>query len=161
MRTRYFHYTIVDRLRVIVDSGAILASVANVPPGERPAVWCSSSPVWEETANKSIVLPDGRLVFGDRATTQALGGGLARIEVRAESVPHDWRAFKMLSGIVPTQAVALVESARFVGSSVESWRMSFTAIRQVDWIGIEIDGGQGWMPWDGANVAAQRTASRS
>ena len=49
-----WHYTILDAFRSILRDGFIKPATQFVPPGERPVVWFSSNPVWENSAAKGV-----------------------------------------------------------------------------------------------------------
>lgn len=50
-----WHYTTFSRLTRILLTGEIRPASAGVPEGERPIVWFSRNPVWEETATPEIL----------------------------------------------------------------------------------------------------------
>jgi hypothetical protein len=143
--SKLYHYTTVKHLERIVADGMILAARAHVPEGEIPAVWCSSHPFWEVTANKSLVARDtGKLVELDRLGTLKAVGGLARIEVSQEAAPHDWREYLQLSKVNPEEARRLARIGELQGSGPAFWRVSFEPITGDEWLGIEVDCGNGW-----------------
>lgn len=144
-RVNVYHYTIGDRLEQIVSSGEIRPAVAGVTRGERPAVWFSTNPEWEETANKPIMDKRGRVWKGNRETTREMGGGLVRIAVLPEAAPHTWEAFRRLSGISPRMADALERAARIEGASPDEWRVSFGAVPRAQWIDVEVWTETGWV----------------
>ncbi len=65
----------LNRFNDILRDGFIKPATAGLPPGERPAVWFSSNPVWEETANKRAEF-DGYLIPLNREQTALCGDGL-------------------------------------------------------------------------------------
>lgn len=71
---RLWHYTIGQRIDSIIEDGMIKLATAFVPQNERPVVWCSFSPKWEETANKTYVKL-GREYFPDTTEMERIGGG--------------------------------------------------------------------------------------
>ena len=64
-------------------------------------------------------------------------------------MPHDWRAFKRLSGIVPRVARALYETAISHGSHPGQWFVSFSSIRRDKWLTVETWNGEKWVPYVG------------
>lgn len=144
---RYWHYTTITKLQAIIESGEILPATGRVPDSETPAVWCSANRRWEETACKGTFDPDGtyRRVSRDEMRDRA---GLARIEVRPDATPHNWREFKALSGVAPAMARRLTRNAKAVGSTPGDWRVSFAPIPASAWLSIETDTGNGWEPYD-------------
>jgi hypothetical protein len=135
---RRWHYTTEAHLPKILRSGVLLPATCGVDNGERPAVWTSANPVWEETANKGYVdEATGMTRTGTKATTAARGG-LARIEVRPEAAPYDWVAFRAESGIHPRIARGLAEAAVAAGANPYEWFVSFEPIEMDDWLDIEV-----------------------
>lgn len=142
---RLYHYTTYRHLERIIADGVILAANQFVPEGEIPAVWCSSHPVWEETANKRLLSCDtGEVVDLDRTGTMRAGGGLARIEISHQAAPHDWRGYLELSNVNPEEARYLARIGEKRGSGPDFWRVSFEPITGDQWLGIEVDYGDGW-----------------
>src|SRR5262245_30228238 len=76
-----YHYTIGHRLVAIVNEGIIKPATAYVPEGERPAVWFTINPNWDETATKLYQEDDGSLRICTREEMAEHGGGLVRIVV--------------------------------------------------------------------------------
>ena len=98
-----FHYTTGDKLKQIINSGTIKPSTAQVPPHEKPVVWCSASGTWEPTATKCPV--PGKI--GQLITAKAQAG-LARIALPAACAPHDLRQLSTLAGTTPETCMALI-----------------------------------------------------
>lgn len=144
--TIVWHYTIGSKLEQIMASGEIRAATTFISQGERPAVWFSSNPAWEETANKLIITPEGKQEFGTKQTTHKLGGGLARIAVAIETAPHDWKAFQRLSGIDTKIARAMVGAAYEVGARISEWFVAFGPVTRDKWLSVEVWDGDAWQP---------------
>lgn len=54
-----YHYTTQKAINSILSNTFLHPALGGVIPPEKPAVWFSSNPKWEPTANKSILTPDG------------------------------------------------------------------------------------------------------
>jgi hypothetical protein len=67
------HYTVGIRMKMILRDALIKPATTNVPEGERPAVWFSMNPVWEETANKAIMTKAGIRVGLTKEETEERG----------------------------------------------------------------------------------------
>ena len=145
---RRWHYTTGDCLQQILESECIRPATACVPDGERPAVWTTTSPRWDETANKSYIDDRGVRRSGDRTTTERLGYGLARIEVRPEAAPIDWTTFKATSGIDPRIASGLARTGKRLGSRPTDWFVSYEPIALEDWLSIEVWRSGKWVPFE-------------
>jgi len=95
-----FHYTTGERLKEILRDQEIKPATANVDTSsERPVVWCTFSREWEPTCNKGWADPrTGQVRRLSTCETAQRGGGLFRIEVEEGAAPHNWKAFRHLSG---------------------------------------------------------------
>lgn len=149
-----WHYTVGMYLPKIIASGAINPATAGVPVGERPAVWFSTHPVWEETANKAIVTPLGAI--RTRKATHKHAGGLVRIGVSRETAPHDWAAFKSMSGITRTMAGQLESAAIKMGGKPRNWFVSFDPVTYEQWLCVEAWNGKRWLPLNLHELLAAR-----
>ncbi len=80
MNPPIYHYTTCDRFLRIISDKAILPATVHVAPPEIPAVWLSSSPVWEQSATKGVI-ENG--VRRQASLTELVGlcGCLVRIEI--------------------------------------------------------------------------------
>jgi hypothetical protein len=146
-----WHYTVDARFRMIVADRLLKPAIAFLSWREKPAVWFSTHRVWEPTASKARRTQDGRLVRLTREETMALGGGLVRIGVAPETAPHDWQAYRRLSGVDPRVASGLAKAARAQGADPRQWYVSFEAVPASQWIAVEIWEAGGWSPgsWEG------------
>ena len=128
-----FHYTTGTKLKQIINSGIIRPSTAQVPPHEKPVVWCSSSCTWEPTATKCPI--PGKI--GQLITAKAQAG-LARIALPATCAPHDLRELSTLAGTTPETCMALLVSGLELGSDPSAWRFSMCPIPTALFRGIEL-----------------------
>src|SRR5437763_556017 len=110
-----WHYTTGDYLTQILESQVIHPATIGVPEGEKPCVWFSTHPEWEQTANKAVYI-DGVRVPCTKDQTHMFGGGLKRIGVAEHTAPHAWRVFKRLSGASSKVATALYSQAIVLGA---------------------------------------------
>jgi hypothetical protein len=125
-----YHYTIQAWLAYILEDGVILPSCDRLTPPRERAVWFSMNPDWEETASKGSRFTNEWL---SRAETERQYGGLARIGVHRDVAPHDWRAYKRLSGIRGRAASALYNIAIARGARPGQWRVSFDPVPREKW----------------------------
>jgi hypothetical protein len=142
-----WHYTVGLRLDHIVADGQIRQATIGVPHSEKPCVWFTASDAWEETANKLLPLEhmgEPVMLALDRDLTHRINGGLVRIGVAPDTAPHDWQAFKRLSGIPPKNASSLYQVAVEVGSRLSNWFVSFEPVPQSKWLCIQYWDGQKW-----------------
>jgi hypothetical protein len=133
-----WHYTVGRRLIQILRDGRIRPAIAGVPASERPIVWFTRSPKWEQTANKLWRAPDGRFIALNQQQTAERCGGLARIGVSPDTAPSDWKTLRELSGMSTREAYRLYNSAIRQGSRPGDWRGAFDAVPQSRWIAIEL-----------------------
>lgn len=98
-----YHYTTNLSLQGVLKDGVIKKSFENVPKKRMRAVWFSTNPFWEETANKSVLdMTTGKIRSGDKFDTYNVGNGLARIQVRPEAAPVTWADYVRI-GRVPAK----------------------------------------------------------
>jgi hypothetical protein len=145
-----WHYTIGDRFLQIAQDGIIQPATAYVVWPERPVVWFSTHPRWEPTACKMAQAPGGRLRRLTRAETARYGGGLVRIGVAPESAPHDWQAYRRLSGVDPGVARGLAKAAKKQRADPRQWYVSFEPVPAAVWLAVEVWGNGQWTPADPA-----------
>lgn len=137
-----WHYTVVSYLPAITASGEIHPATALVSTGVKTAVWCSTNPAWEETANKMVGSASGVRCLDRLGTHEYFG--LARISVRSEAAPHSWADYQRLSGEDRAGCRRLERAARKMGGWPAQWRCSFEPIVAKDWLGIEVWDGEKW-----------------
>ena len=147
---RLYHYTTREALSSILRDKKIKPTEVLIDPNERPAVWCSYNPVWEETANKSFLDPyTNTIIFLNREQTHLMSGGLVRVEVSPSSALYNWTAFKRLSGISKKSFESLKKVNHKLGINADSeWRVSFEPIQRNSWLSIEIWDGDEWQSYD-------------
>lgn len=133
-----WHYTTGQKLPSIKADGVILTSEF-ICRKEREAVWFSSNPLWEKSAAKGWYDP----LTGREGMFQTMEehvehcGGLFRIGVAPETAPHDWNAFRRLSGILPKYANGLRSLGYEWGARISEWFVSFEPVPQTEWLTIE------------------------
>jgi hypothetical protein len=71
---------------------------------------------------------------------------LARIGVAAETAPHDWQAFKRLSGIPANEAGGLYAVAVGRCARPGEWYVIFEPVPRERWLAIEVWDGSAWVP---------------
>jgi hypothetical protein len=135
---RLWHYTVMQHLPAILKDRKILLATAFVPPGVKATVWFSTNPVWEQTARKGIVGPNGKRRSGTKEETHRLGGGLVRIEVTPEAAPYTWRDYKRMSGEKEWVWRGLEEVAKEQYANPSEWRCSFEPVLIEKWISVEV-----------------------
>lgn len=147
-----WHYTVVERLQRILHEGELRPSSVGVPKKEKPALWFSSNPLWEPTANRLWKDIDGRVVRLSKDQTHVLGGGLARIGVAAEVAPHDWKSYKKASGITTDRAKRIYDEAIRIGARPGEWFAALEAVGSRQWLSVEVWDGETWVAradWQG------------
>jgi hypothetical protein len=117
--THLWHYTTVEKLRLIINSGHIRPSTARIEPNERPVAWFSSRPTWEPTATKCPLT--GKL--GQYVTASAQGG-LARIAVPPGTAPYIFPHLPLVAGTSPTACIGLLLAGLELGADPDDWRFT-------------------------------------
>lgn len=133
-----WHYTTGQRLADIIISQEIRPATAFVDANEKPVVWFSTSPDWEEVANKMLQEADGSIQKLSKQETARLASPPARICIKPSVAPYIWEDYVKLSGIRKDIVKSLIEVAEEVGSDVRKWRVSFSPVSISEWIDIEI-----------------------
>lgn len=141
-----WHYTTGIHFKDIVRDGVIKPATAVVPDNEKPIVWFSLNPEWEETANKGLCGPKGENISLDRTGTMKHGGGLVRIGVAPETAPYDWRTLRELSGMHHKMATRLYRAAIEQGARPGEWRGTFEPVPRSKWVAIEVFHEGAWAP---------------
>lgn len=141
-----WHYTVGERLKAILQDGFIKPATANVPPGERPIVWFTVSPDWEETANKGwIDSKAGRYITLTREETEKRGGGLFRIGVADDFPLEPFLRISRKSRQGHGVTNALIRTAVEAGSNpYRDWWGTFKPVSCFDWSALEIRTPDGW-----------------
>lgn len=123
-----YHYTTLQCLTQIFDSGYIEPATAYIEKNEKPVVWFSTNPEWEETATKGYI--DKETGKQRNATKQEMkdnAGDLIRIEVPLH-LTVSIRVYEEKSGISEIFWESLVKVAKDAGSNIKGWRVSFKPI---------------------------------
>ena len=155
-----YHYTVGQHIIKIIEQGAILPATVGLPKGERPIVWFSSSPTWDETCNKGAV-QNGQPILLTREQTAAEYGGLFRVIVLPDVAPYSWQRLRFLSKMHPAIADKLEETARAVGSNSDEWFGTFKSVTRDKWTAIETLVDEGWVSYDlPKSVAAESRLTR-
>ena len=136
---KIWHYTDVRYLPLIFESKKIKLAKAFFPEGVKAAVWFSTNPVWEETANKMYRGPEVTSYYkGTKETTYILGAGLARIRISRKAAPYTWEDYKRMSGITRGLFEALEDAAREDGANPGEWRLNFEPVPIDKWLAVEV-----------------------
>ena len=153
-----WHYTIGAYLKSIYTTGFIYPERI-VLPGVRPIVWFTSSPVWEEMANKlggdtsirtitEFINYSQKFIRLTREETAMLGGGLFRVGVGDECSLHPFNRIVRKSKapkLYPWMERGLLEAALAVGSDpVTDWWGTFHPVPREQWKALEQFTPEGW-----------------
>lgn len=138
-----WHYTTLDRLQSIMEDGVIRFATELIHKKEKPAVWVSSNPFWEYTANKGI-LKNGIIRTATLEEMIHIAGGLARIQILDTLQVISWAKFKYVSGIPEWLYYRLQEIGYESGANPTEWFVSFKPITEEFWGKIEVNRGDKW-----------------
>lgn len=133
---RRWHYTIWEGRMERILKSRVIEVAKHFPPDVALAVWFSTNPLWEVTADKN-----GTRSMQDNHRT---GLGLYRIEVAPTVAPYGWSVFKAVSGISQEDA-RIMEN----GANPQDWYVSFAPVKQCHWLAIEQWTGNRWTRFDG------------
>jgi hypothetical protein len=127
-RKMVWHYTVGEKLKLITAARYLRPTDGYVDKDERPALWFSRRDSYEPVACKDIVRGRVRTSLNVEETHR-LGGGLIRFGLPADDERlHDWRRFKIESGITQRTARRLERTARRKGSYSAQWSVSYDPI---------------------------------
>lgn len=113
------HYTTEFHFPSIIRDGFIMPATTSVVFPEKPAVWFSSEPIWEPTANKGVVTPSGTTRNLTSAEMFAMID-LFRFSVdRSRALP--WHQLVRKARIKPKLAATLVKIGHAVGANHLNW----------------------------------------
>ncbi|HEX8564651.1 MAG TPA: hypothetical protein VF648_03210 [Pyrinomonadaceae bacterium] len=133
---RFWHYTPLINLSKIIESGHIKLSDALVPAWEKPAVWFSTNPFWENTCLKVRKTLFG-MPFILTKKQMVEKAGLGRIEVSPRAAPSSWEQFKKLSRISNKHIKQMLFFANQVQAKPSQWYCNFSPVGSEFWITIE------------------------
>lgn len=146
---RLWHYTTDLHFKKISEAGVIGLTNIGIEENEKPAVWFSKDPNWENTVMK-------KLKVGEEETDPLFRDGLfqygvipIRIEIDCYKVDLvDWRTYKKISGISLEHANKLEYVARGVNASPSDWYASFHSIPAYMWKSVGFWNGTIWTDHD-------------
>jgi len=139
-----WHYTVANRLQLIIADGMIRPATAHVPANERPIVWFSRRQDWEPTAGPALK-EDGIIRKATFAEMNYLAGGMARIGVAPETAPYNWHQLKRQSGMTSGEAHRLEKGAMKDRASTGDWRGTFDPVPKEKWLAIELLHEEKWI----------------
>ena len=137
---RVFHYTVVNYLPAIFERKMLMPTAKDSE--KEQAVWFSTNPEWEETANKAYHSGDGIPIEGNKWDSYKIYGGLARIEVAPEIAPYNWEQYKKKSNIPMEKAQEIEAHAAKYNADPGEWRVSFEPVSKDNFLSIEV------LDWD-------------
>jgi hypothetical protein len=118
-----FHYTTGQKLRSIINSGAIKPTTAKIEPNEKPVAWFSTQDQWEPTATKVPI----QGTAGQIATAKSQSG-LVRITVPGTCAPYVFPQLPLIAGTKPSVFIGLLLAGLELGSDPGSWRFTPTPV---------------------------------
>jgi hypothetical protein len=120
-----YHYTIRDRVRKILASGALRPAAAGIDVGERPAVWLTTAEVFAPTAHKLIRTPEG---LRTATWEEMLKNNPMRIKVAVDVPVLTWNQWLPSSGVKAEAAKRLERIAVELEDDILLWRVTFQPI---------------------------------
>jgi hypothetical protein len=141
-----WHYTIGKCLESILQDGFLKPATANMWPGERPIVWFTTSPEWEQIANKSrIDTMTGISITLTREETEKDGRGLFRIGVPDNFPLKRFKRITRETRQEPSITKAFIAIALEAGSNPHrDWWGTFKPVSWFDWKELDSFTPNGW-----------------
>jgi hypothetical protein len=132
------HYTKAFHLPSILSQG-LRPSTLFITPGEKPILWFSTNPIWENT-----VLPYGAPSLQEAHLRTLDQGGLVRIICDESVAQYRWQELKEIARIPSKIAMGLYSSAIRLGSRPGEWRGTLDVVPVAKFIAIEFYDGEKW-----------------
>jgi len=138
---RLWHYTIDRHYNNIVKTGYIKQAVIGIDKDEKPAVWLSSNPDWENSVKKTLINQETGEVLKDLGRDELfkLSVDVIRLEVDSSKLRlFNWLQFKEVSGISEKSVRKLESLADEWKDNPLEWYACFEPIYEKDIIGVEV-----------------------
>jgi len=146
----YWHYTNGQNIDSIFQSRCLKPFSTCWSAEGPPAIWFSTNPNWEPTANRAIRRSvTCRRSLGTKEITDQICDGLFRISVRPTIPIVTWADFCEMASISPRYREACRRWAAIEGSHPSRWLAALSAIPMEDWTLIERWYGSFWGPIEG------------
>ena len=134
---KYYHYTIEERVQIIIDSGQInLAKACVHGKKEKAVAWVSSNEKWESTSNKGYMD-----FFGNQKTLtfneQSEHFGCGRIVVKPIGF-MTWAKLIHKAKMDKEMAYRMENTGKKVGAKPSEWFGSLHPIKKDKWISAEV-----------------------
>lgn len=158
MEKKYYHYTPHERLEQIIESGQINLATASVGHSkEKACAWVSTNELWERTASKLIVSPDGNYrMLSFREQHELIG--CARIQVEPRGL-FSWKTLIKLANMNKQIAKNMELTGMECGARVSQWFGSLRPIPIDNWICAEVFDGEKWVEYDRFEEVEQLNAA--
>jgi hypothetical protein len=117
------HFTTGQKLKQIINSGAIEPTIAKIEPHEKPVAWFSTQEQWEPTCTK-VAIPG---IQGQIETARAQGG-LVRITVPGTAAPYVFTQLPLIAGTKPSVCIGLLIAGLELGSDPDTWRFTLRPV---------------------------------
>ena len=127
MNVPLYHYTTGNKLAPIMASGKLQPSAAPPwSPNERPVLWFSSSAIYEFSALKAIMKPDGERVFSFSELSRVAGicrfvlhGGAGMLAMQR------WPHVAKRAGMSYPESLRLAAAGINMGANPDDWYGTF------------------------------------
>lgn len=118
--TNVWHYTIGEKVDMIIRDGFLRQSSVGIHPRELPVVWFSSNPIWEATANKAIMQDDGARLLTTRQMRDVFGNRMFRFGIPLmKTLP--WEHLQKAAKIPRKTQKHMIAAGKAVGSVKSDW----------------------------------------
>lgn len=143
-----WHYTTGAKLELILNSGVLRPADIGVEPPEKPILWFSLHPYYENSARKGLRDDSGRVT---RAATVAemyeMGGGLFRFGCPINQLKHG----EVLRKAAKMQSIVwrkLLKGAVAMGASAGDWWGHIGEVPIADLVFEAMDDKLKWRPFE-------------
>ena len=140
-----WHYTFGQNFQRILADAALKPSAAYLSREGCPVVWFSRNRVWEPAALRGLITDDGTVQNLTMEELGTHGGGLFRIGVARETVPHNFDDFVKKSELPRDRVAELRRVAKDKGANLKEWFASFEPVPREQWLAVEMWQNHAWV----------------
>lgn len=147
MMMQFWHYTVLEHYKSIVNCGYIDLATTYICKGELPAVWLSTNEVFEETARKSITDTRTNDRYDDLSRDGLFIHGVVpvRVEIdRTLAQIHKWSNSWAMLHVTQDYAQKLERVGLRIGANPDEWWFSLERIPLQSCIRAEQWNGASW-----------------
>ena len=146
---KYWHYTVHQKYQKIIATDEIRPATKNIDYNEKPVVWFSTNPDWEETVRKPIrdSLTGKETESLSKDNLFIRGFPPVRIEANPDLVKlRSWRHFRKHSGVSKASIKVMLKLAKLWRANPKEWYITYKPVPLLHCLEpVEIWMGEKWV----------------